>query len=104
VIGTRKNSAHDAPYRKTSGAKQNQNARERKKLPSNERRPANHFALIRSFLIDSDSAHALHEAFCANYFCTAFALHKIEIDAKYSALLREKFSDAVLAVIVRRCK
>jgi hypothetical protein len=69
-----------------------------------ERRGANHLALIRSFLIDSGCSRALSEAFGANYFWTAFALPKIAGDAKYSAQLREKVLCAALAAIYHRCK
>ena len=36
-------------------------------------------------------------AFCANFFCTAFALHKIAFDTKYFALQRDKNFAAVFA-------
>jgi len=69
-----------------------------------ERLAANHLALIRSFLIDSDVPHALCEAFCANFFRTAFALHKVAIDAKFTAPARKNFSSAAFSGNHRRHK
>jgi hypothetical protein len=50
-----------------------------------DRIAANHFALIRSFLIDSDGPKALRTVICAKFFCRKDALAANSVNAKCSA-------------------
>jgi hypothetical protein len=69
-----------------------------------ERRDANHLALIRSFLIDSGQSRGLHAPNCAKNYCVAFAPHDSDIIAKINAQARDFRSCARLAAQCRYCK
>jgi hypothetical protein len=58
-------------------------------------------SLIRSFLIDSGRSQAFATHLVQIIFCTAFALHKIAVNAKSTTYPHEKISGAALVIKYR---
>jgi len=65
---------------------------------------ANHLALIRSFLIDSDPSAPSRAANCAKFFCCAHLRDAPAIETKFGAHARKFYARRAFANEIKQCK